>query len=439
MCDTMVATGSITKSGNVIFAKNSDRESNEAQVLLRIPRKKYDLNSEPKLKTTYIEIPQVEETNEIVISKPSWMWGCEMGCNEFSVTIGNEAVFTKEKHGEASLIGMDIIRLALERTKSAEEALNYIIYLLGEYGQGGRCSETSNMKYHNSFIIADKKDAFVLETAGKYWVYKKIEGFYAISNGLTLENDFDKCHPDLIKDSIEKKMCTGRGDFNFRKSYADPIYLKFSHCDARTSLAKEMVKAEMGNITLETMMMVLRGHQKDSGDNFKKGSMKNICMHGGSLISSQTTASFIGELKDISEYWYTASSLPCISIFKPLALNSDFQLFEEKHQEKAIEYWRKRENIGRMFLTGQLKEAEYKKEMASVQNKIKEIYGKINLKADSRETIGDALRQCMNLDNEFVDNMLLKGKSVKPQRIKGSIVFKRYWKKVNLEFNLKNK
>ena len=137
MCDTMVAVGSATKSGNVIFAKNSDREPNESQIMLRIPRKKYDLSICPKLKTTYIEIEQVEQTNEIVISKPSWMWGCEMGFNEHSVIIGNEAVFTKEAYGEESLVGMDMIRLALERTKTAKEAVEYLIFLLNRYGQGG--------------------------------------------------------------------------------------------------------------------------------------------------------------------------------------------------------------------------------------------------------------------------------------------------------------
>ena len=137
MCDTMVAVGSATKTGHVLFAKNSDREPNEAQILLRIPHKKYDLSVSPRLKTTYIEIEQADETNEIVISKPAWMWGCEMGFNEYSVTIGNEAVFTKEKYGETSLVGMDMIRLALERTKTAKDALGSIIYLLDRYGQGG--------------------------------------------------------------------------------------------------------------------------------------------------------------------------------------------------------------------------------------------------------------------------------------------------------------
>ena len=39
MCDTMVALGNSTKSGNVIFAKNSDRQPNEPLLMIRIRTK----------------------------------------------------------------------------------------------------------------------------------------------------------------------------------------------------------------------------------------------------------------------------------------------------------------------------------------------------------------------------------------------------------------
>jgi len=431
MCDTMVAVGSVTKKGNVLFAKNSDREPGEAQILLRIPRKKYDLSVCPKLKTTYIEIDQAGETNEIVISKPAWMWGCEMGFNEYSVTIGNEAVFTKEKYGETSLVGMDMIRLALERTKTAKEALGYIIHLLDRYGQGGNCGYTKKMQYHNAFIIADRDEAYVLETAGKYWVWKKVTDFYAISNGLTLENDFDECHPELIKDSVSRKMCSGRADFNFKKSYSDPLYSKFSCCRSRSALALKILEKNKGSITAETMMAALRAHQDGAKSNFEKGSMKNVCMHAGSLVTSQTTASLVGELKSGAEYFYTASSLPCISIFKPFIFNSDFELFKEEAPEKGVEYWTKREEISRMMLTGQLNETEYLTERDAVQKEILSVYASVNLETASKEEIGGVLRKCMELDNDFAEKVHSEGSAEAPRSIKGNPYFKFYWAKEN--------
>lgn len=45
------------------------------------------------LQCTYIEIDQVEKTNAVVLSKPSWMnYGAESGSNEYGVVVGNEAI-----------------------------------------------------------------------------------------------------------------------------------------------------------------------------------------------------------------------------------------------------------------------------------------------------------------------------------------------------------
>lgn len=68
-------------------------------------------------------------------------------------------------------------RLGLERADTAEKALSVIVDLLEKYGQGGNCME-SNMAftYYNSFLIADRKEAWVLETSGKYWAAEKVEG-----------------------------------------------------------------------------------------------------------------------------------------------------------------------------------------------------------------------------------------------------------------------
>ena len=73
-------------------------------------------------------------------------------------------------------------RLGLERGTTARESLDVITSLLEEYGQGGSCYEepAEVMLYHNSFIIADSTEAWVLETAGKYWAAERITGLYHI-------------------------------------------------------------------------------------------------------------------------------------------------------------------------------------------------------------------------------------------------------------------
>ena len=64
-----------------------------------------------------------------------------MGANEHGVAIGNEAVFTKVPYDKGpALLGMDLLRLALERAATARQALDVITGLLVEHGQGGNCT-----------------------------------------------------------------------------------------------------------------------------------------------------------------------------------------------------------------------------------------------------------------------------------------------------------
>ena len=62
MCDTLVALGNSTVDGSVLLAKNSDRQPNEPHIMIRIPRMRHDLEQNKYVKTTYIEIPQMEQT-----------------------------------------------------------------------------------------------------------------------------------------------------------------------------------------------------------------------------------------------------------------------------------------------------------------------------------------------------------------------------------------
>lgn len=124
-CDTWVALSNSTKDGSVIMGKNSDRPSLEAQPLIFHPRHKY--KSGEMVNCTHMEIPQVEETYAHIGSKIWWTFGYEHGLNEWGVTIGNEAEGSKVPSQDIGLLGMDLVRLALERGKSAHEAMHVII------------------------------------------------------------------------------------------------------------------------------------------------------------------------------------------------------------------------------------------------------------------------------------------------------------------------
>ncbi len=73
------------------------------------------------VRCTHLEIAQVPRTCAVLLAKPYWIWGAEMGANEHGVVIGNEAVVTKVPYEPGpGLIGMDLLRLGLQRHHDRE-------------------------------------------------------------------------------------------------------------------------------------------------------------------------------------------------------------------------------------------------------------------------------------------------------------------------------
>src|SRR5690606_6135752 len=111
---------------------------------------------------TYVSIPQVASTHAVLICRPYWIWGAEMGANEHGVVIGNEGLPARAGIPDVpALTGMDLIRLALERATTAAGAVEVITRLLEEHGQGGNCGHIKPAYYHNGFMVADHREAFV--------------------------------------------------------------------------------------------------------------------------------------------------------------------------------------------------------------------------------------------------------------------------------------
>ena len=127
-CDTWVALPDATAPGVTLLGKNSDRTLYDCQPLVFQPRKEWPAGSE--LNLGRVTIPQVSETFATLGSSPYWCWGYEEGINEHGVAIGNEGVWTKDllqglaahaagEGPELGPTGMDLLRLALERGRTA--------------------------------------------------------------------------------------------------------------------------------------------------------------------------------------------------------------------------------------------------------------------------------------------------------------------------------
>lgn len=274
-CDTWVALRDATARGVLLFAKNSDRLVFDCQPLMLHPRQKWPAGVSIDLGR--IVIVQVAETYATLGSSPYWCWGYEEGMNEYGVIIGNEGVFTKPlleqvaasrsgRRPSPGLTGMDLVRLGLERAKTARQAVDVISGLVEKHGQFGSGLPTQDVEgaYDNSYLIGDSKEAWVLETADRQWIAKKIiRGVASISNTLSLKTEWD-----LASSGIEK-YATAKGwmrsmpgqSFDFAKAYAaDSPEFQAARQRAltRANCSLDLLRQKAGRVDEPWMMRIAR-------------------------------------------------------------------------------------------------------------------------------------------------------------------------------------
>lgn len=274
-CDTWVAMGDVTTCGYTILAKNSDRPTFGCQPLVLHPRRKWPAGS--KIDLARITIAQVPETCATLGSSPYWSWGYEEGINEHGVAMGNQAIWTKvlteeiasHKAGKGPRLGptgMDLVRLGLERGKTAREALGAIAGVVRKYGQFGSALPTRGLSgaYHNSFIIADPTEAWVLETAARHWVARRLrKGATSISNGVSLGTDFDLTSANVVRHAITKGWWPEdkTREFHFQHAYSRGTQKGgqvVTRVHPRAMRSRRLLREKLGKIDVRWMMHIAR-------------------------------------------------------------------------------------------------------------------------------------------------------------------------------------
>lgn len=332
-CDSLVALAPKTKGGRTIFAKNSDRPAAECQPLARAAAADHARGE--RLRCQYVEIEQVAHTHALIGARPAWLWGLEHGLNEHGVAIGNHTIFTRDPVAEVGLLGMDLVRLGLERGATAAAAVEVLIELIERHGQGGSGYCDTTWPYHNSFLVADRQEAFVLEASASRWALKRVRDAASASNQTTIGTDWERLGHDTIEHAIAKDWWpqpTGVR-FDFAAAYrctdtAPPVISSGRYATTCRALAG-------GAVDLRDVMRVMRDHY-DGGDVYVPGATPDderyfsVCMHADPV--GTTTASMVVELGGAATdsvgaepppvYW-AALTNPCVAPYLPLFVEAE--------------------------------------------------------------------------------------------------------------------
>jgi secernin len=289
MCDCLVALGRFTSTGATLFAKNSDRPPGERQIVEWQPSR-WD---RAPLRVTHIDVePHRSATIGTWLSRPEWMWGAEHGVNAAGVAIGNETIYTTEdpRAYPDALIGMDLVRLALERAATAADAVAIIGELLERYGQGGSGHQDQDRPYWSSFLVADPGGAFVVETSGRQWASESVTDVRAISNRTTIPAfDARHRHPRQPVESL-----------------VDPRWRASQAVLAAVPVDRVAVEAHLRSQVVE------RDGRPTGNDGW------TVCMHVDGV--EETTASMIAELPAGADprAWFLVGH-PCRRVYLPVS------------------------------------------------------------------------------------------------------------------------
>ena len=315
MCDTLCAPG----PGGMVFAKNSDRPPGEVQVARPFGRR---ASAGCTLRTQYLTIGDTG-AHATFLSRPSWLWGAEHGVNEHGVAIGNERVSTTHDAAAAApaLIGMDLVRLGLERARCAAEAVDVMVGLLESCGQGGIADAAHDEAYDSSFLVADPTQAFVFETAGVDFAVASYPGGAAISNRITLGSEWTRASPALAPSADFGRYRDGNEDTR--------------HADVRLAASRRfLASTPPGGLTAAATAAHLRDHGTGPwgapgtdgpveapparvGEDFRGVS---VCMHvrGHSVTAASMIAELPAGIADGEPLRvFVAPGSPCASIFVP--------------------------------------------------------------------------------------------------------------------------
>lgn len=410
----------------IYVAKNSNRPPGECQLVITIPP--VDQDGTTLVKCTHLTIAQVPGRYGVILSKPWWAWGGEMGANDKGVVVVSEAVITRDHELEPGLIGMDLVRLGLERGGTAQESLHVITALLQTHGQGGACwYRDPTVSYDNSFLIADANEVWMLETAGRHWAAKQIEGITVLSSRPSLATDYDQSSYALTQYAQLKGWSEGAEDVDFAAAFSHKSRLPAGGSQQRYKRLTQLLAALEGEYPHLELMQVLRKRKKVAP---RGRSKEDIALRaGGRSRNLQTTASMVARLsRRRQDFFFTGTSAPDLSVFKPvhfdLPLKAQPQDTDLSRYHEDSLWWRHERFHRAVLLSARLEEAYCQDRDELERNMV------TDLAAHKGRQLSNIRRQIRDNLLKWEDTWLEKSLTYKAPVLSVS-PFVRYWKRQN--------
>uniref|UniRef100_A0A674DCC9 Secernin 3 n=1 Tax=Salmo trutta TaxID=8032 RepID=A0A674DCC9_SALTR len=167
--------------------------------------------------------------------------------------------------------------------------------------------DQSGFAYHNSFLISDKTEAWMIEASGKYWAAEIVEvNYFFVDNIQGTPWEYAK----------SQGWWDGKAPFSFAEMYSFMTTARIGTSGSRYCEVRNLLERSKGRITAETMMDILR--DKESGIN-----MEGIFMTTGSMSVVLIDPNLPGV------HYITGTPDPERSVFKPFVFVKDIKQLKQ--------------------------------------------------------------------------------------------------------------
>lgn len=323
--DLVVALGRATVDGHTLFGHNSRRPLRVPLGLHRTAGRGFAMGE--KTRTQYLVLPQARQTCSVVGLRPAGVWGYDHGVNEHGVAIGWACLATRLRDNEPGLIGPDLVRLGLERGRSARQAVDVIADLLGRHGQGHPPEEGAGPDAC-TLLVADGREAFAVETAGRHWVYQEVRVVRALTDVATIRQDWDGISHGLAGWAIAQGFWPDDGS---KLDFAGALATEAAPASAlrRWGRATLLLEEQNGHLDTAFLRRLLGDHYEGCPDEVDplEGSERAapLCLHGQAPWQPATAASLVAHLPADGSpplVWWGPGP-PCTSAFLPVLFDGE--------------------------------------------------------------------------------------------------------------------
>jgi dipeptidase len=311
--DMVVALASATVDGRLLFGYNHNGPPSAGLALKRIPGRSFSLGE--KVTTSELVIPQARQTYTVLGLQVTGEWGLRCGANERGVAAGQARIQTRRLAGSPGLTGPELVRLILERATSARSAVEVATDLIGRFGQGNP-HQAGDSPEDVALLLADGREAFVLEGWGRYWALQQVGRVKALTGACLLRQDWDRLAPGLSELAIRQGWWPEDGqklDFTAALGRRGPDHEAAMHRWGQSTLQLEQQSGQIDGLFLRRLL-------REQSEQFRPASPESPPR------DCATEASVIIQLREDENEWpavWCALGAPTASVYLPLSLAAD--------------------------------------------------------------------------------------------------------------------